>query len=48
MLEIVFESVQQKHLDETIFDQQIVSLSGKKANLTNLHCTHLEIKEVTH
>ena len=29
VLEIVFESVQQKHLDKTIFDQQIVDFSRK-------------------
>ena len=42
VLEIVFESVQQKHLDKTIFDHQVVNFVRKrKASLTNPHCTHL-------
>ena len=31
MLKIVFECVQQKHLDKTIFDQQIVNFVQKKS-----------------
>ena len=48
VLEIVFESVQQKYLGKTKFDQQVMNLSRRKPSLTNLHCTHLEIQEVTH
>ena len=31
VLEIVFESVQQKHLDKTIFDEQVVNFVWKKS-----------------
>ena len=44
VLGIIFESVQQKHLDKTILDQQVVNFVQKKkqvASLANLHCTHL-------
>ena len=48
VLEIIFESVQQKHQDKTIFDQQVVNFVWKKkASLTNLYCTHLCIMRYT-
>ena len=32
-LELVFESVQQKHLDKTIFDQQVVNYVQKTSTV---------------
>ena len=36
-LEIVFESVQQKHLDKTIFDQQVVNFVRKNKLISQTH-----------
>ena len=33
VLKIVFESVQQKHLDKTIFDQQVVNFVQKNSTV---------------
>ena len=33
VLKIVFESVQQKHLDKTIFDQQVVNFVHKNSTV---------------
>ena len=41
VLEIVSESVQQKHLDNPLFDQQVVNFVRKNASLMNQRCTHL-------
>ena len=47
VLEIVFESVQQKHLDNTLFDQQVVNFVRKNASLMNQQCTHLWVMRYT-
>ena len=51
MFEIVFESVQQKHQDKIILDQQVVNLSEEKKQVSQT-CTiaiySLRDIEVTH
>ena len=47
VLEIVFESVQQKHLDKTIFDQRIVNFV-QKTNIVPFMAYEIYTVEVTH